>query len=145
MKNRFVALIFALLFGGFGLHKFYLGNIFAGIVYLIFSWTGIPFILGFIDVIILGTMDEQKFNAIYNRKHYIPPVVAPPQVPAERLDVLIIKTCAAKAIGATVSECIVATGEDPQKVKETIDTLCRKGFLLPDNREGDYAVVYRSI
>lgn len=149
MKNRFVALIFALFFGGFGLHKFYLGNIFAGIVYLIFSWTGIPFILGFVDVIILGTMDDGKFNAIYNRKHYISPMaVAPPpqpQVSTERLDVLIIKTCATKAIGATVSECIVATGEDPQKVKETIDTLCRKGFLLPDNREGDYAVVYRPI
>lgn len=151
MKNRFVALIFALLFGGFGLHKFYLGNIFAGIVYLVFSWTGIPFILGFVDVIILGTMDERKFNAIYNHKHYLtsptpPPIVtAPPPVTTERLDVLIIKTCAAKAIGATVSECIVATGEDPQKVKETIDALCRKGFLLPDNREGDYAVVYRPI
>ncbi|UAJ71368.1 TM2 domain-containing protein [Synechocystis sp. PCC 7339] len=151
MKNRFVALIFALFFGGFGLHKFYLGNIFAGIVYFIFSWTGIPFILGFVDVIILGTMDERKFNAIYNHKHYLPspappPIVtAPPPVATERLDVLIIKTCAAKAIGATVSECIVATGEDPQKVKETIDSLCRKGFLLPDNREGDYAVVYRPI
>lgn len=149
MKNRFVALIFALFFGGFGLHKFYLGNIFAGIVYLIFSWTGIPFILGFIDVVILGTMDDGKFNAIYNHKHYIPPMaVTPPPQPqflAERLDVLIIKTCATKAIGATVSECIVATGEDPQKVKETIDILCRKGFLLPDNREGDYAVVYRPI
>lgn len=147
MKNRFVALIFALFFGGFGLHKFYLGNIFAGIVYLIFSWTGIPFILGFVDVIILGTMDDGKFNAIYNRKHYVPPmaVTPQPQVLGERLDVLIIKTCATKAIGATVSECIVATGEDPQKVKETIDVLCRKGFLLPDNREGDYAVVYRPI
>jgi TM2 domain-containing membrane protein YozV len=150
MKNRFVALIFALLFGSFGLHKFYLGHIFAGIAYLIFSWTGIPTILGFIDVIILGTMDERKFNAIYNHKHYLaspptPIVTPPPPVSTERLDVLIIKTCATKAIGATVSECIVATGEDPQKVKETIDSLCRKGFLLPDNREGDYAVVYRPI
>ncbi|AIE74368.1 MULTISPECIES: TM2 domain-containing protein [unclassified Synechocystis] len=152
MKNRFVALIFAVFFGGFGLHKFYLGNIFAGIVYFLFSWTFIPSILGFVDAIILGTMDERKFNAIYNHKHYFPPaytspiVTAPPSVtPIERLDVLIIKTCATKAIGATVSECIVATGEDPQKVKETIDSLCRKGFLLPDNREGDYAVVYRPI
>lgn len=147
MKNRFVALVFALVLGSFGLHKFYLGHILAGIMYLIFSWTGIPTILSFIDVIILATMDERKFNAIYN--HHLLPVSVPsvpvPAGPTERLDVAIIKACASKAIGATVSECIVATGEDPSKVKETIDTLCRKGFLVPDNREGDYAVVYKCV
>lgn len=147
MKNRFVALLFALFLGSFGLHKFYLGHILAGIMYLIFSWTGIPTFLSFIDVIILATMDERKFNAIYN--HHLLPVSVPsapvPAGPTERLDVAIIKACASKAIGATVSECIVATGEDPHKVRETIDALCRKGFLVPDNREGDYAVVYKCV
>ncbi|MFN9175585.1 MAG: TM2 domain-containing protein [Synechocystis sp.] len=141
MKNRFVALVFALFLGSFGLHKFYLGHVLAGIMYLIFSWTGIPTILSFIDVIILATMDERKFNVIYNHQS-LPPA---PLERAERLDVAIIKACASKAIGATVSECIVATGEDPHKVKETIDVLCRKGFLVPDNREGDYAVVYKCV
>ena len=141
MKNRFVALIFALFLGSFGLHKLYLGHVLAGIMYLIFSWTGIPTILSFIDVIILATMDDRKFNGIYNHQQ-LPPV---PLERSERLDVAIIKACSSKAIGATVSECIVATGEDPHKVKETIDVLCRKGFLVPDNREGDYAVVYKSV
>jgi len=143
MKNRFIALIFALVLGSFGLHKFYLGHVLAGIIYLIFSWTGIPTILSFVDVIILATMDERKFNAVYNHQQ-LPPVSVT-SVPAERLDVAIIRACSSKAIGATVSECVVATGEDPHKVKEMIDSLCRKGFLVPDNREGDYAVVYKSI
>ena len=145
MKNRFVALIFALFLGSFGLHKLYLGHVLAGIMYLIFSWTGIPTILSFIDVIILATMDERKFNVIYNHQQLPAAPVYPPAQQVERLDVAIIKTCSSKAIGATVSECIVATGEDPHKVKETIDVLCRKGFLVPDNREGDYAVVYKSV
>ena len=68
MKNRFVALLFALFLGSFGLHKFYLGHILGGIMYLIFSWTGIPTILSFIDVILLATMDERKFNVIYNHQ-----------------------------------------------------------------------------
>lgn len=141
MKNRFVALLFALFLGSFGLHKFYLGHILGGIMYLIFSWTGIPTILSFIDVILLATMDERKFNVIYNHQS----LPTAPSERIERLDVAIIKACSSKAIGATVSECIVATGEDPHKVKETIDVLCRKGFLVPDNREGDYAVVYKSV
>jgi TM2 domain-containing membrane protein YozV len=141
MKNRFIALIFALFLGSFGLHKLYLGHVLAGIMYLIFSWTGIPTVLSFIDVIILATMDERKFNVLYNHQQ----LPAAPLERSERLDVAIIKACASKAIGATVTECIVATGEDPHKVKETIDNLCRKGFLVPDNREGDYAVVYKSV
>ncbi len=146
MKNRYVALVLAIIPLGFGIHKFYLGNPFAGILYILFSWSGIPQFLSVIDVIRLATMEEYKFNAIYN--HQLPPspvtVTAIPS-PEERLDVAIIKTCSAKVMGATMSECVIATGEDPHKVKETIDLLCRQGFLLPDNREGDYAVVYKSI
>ncbi|MEY2984741.1 MAG: hypothetical protein RLZZ568_1358 [Cyanobacteriota bacterium] len=138
MKNRLVALIFALFLGSFGIHKFYLGRVVAGILYLIFCWTGIPTILSFVDIILLALMDRHKFDRLYNARHL-------PPLPQERLDVAIIKICSRQAIGATLGECIAATGEDPQKVKTMIDTLCRQGFLTPDNREGDYAVVYRSL
>ena len=48
-KDEIVGLLFALLLGGFGIHKFYLGRNTAGVLYLLFFWTGIPHILGFID------------------------------------------------------------------------------------------------
>src|ERR1044071_4044515 len=37
-KNRVTAGVFALMLGGLGIHKFYLGQVAAGIVYLVFCW-----------------------------------------------------------------------------------------------------------
>lgn len=51
-KNRITAAILAFLFGGLGIHKFYLGKAFWGIMYLVFSWTFIPLILGIIEGLI---------------------------------------------------------------------------------------------
>ncbi len=60
-KDRLVAAIFALLLGGLGIHKFYLGNIGMGIFYLIFAWTGIPEVIGFIEGIIYLTKSDEEF------------------------------------------------------------------------------------
>ena len=58
-KNKIIAAILALLFGGLGLHKFYLGKILWGIIYLLFCWTGIPTIVGLVEgIIYLFTSDE---------------------------------------------------------------------------------------
>jgi TM2 domain-containing membrane protein YozV len=64
-KNRIAAAIFALLLGGLGIHKFYLGRIGQGILYLIFFWTFIPAVVGFIEGIIYLTMSDQEFEAKY--------------------------------------------------------------------------------
>jgi len=69
-KDRMVAGILALLLGGFGIHKFYLGNIGAGLLYLCFSWTMIPEIIGFIEGIIYLTESDEEFQ----RNHAYPPV-----------------------------------------------------------------------
>lgn len=65
-KSKTWAMIMAFILGGVGLHKFYLGRITAGIFYLLFSWTGIPVILGFIDFIIIAAMTDEKFDNLYN-------------------------------------------------------------------------------
>ncbi|MFN5514488.1 MAG: TM2 domain-containing protein [Cyanobacteriota bacterium] len=132
MKNKLVAILLALFVGGFGIHKFYLGNNFAGILYLLFCWTGIPLIISIFDLIGLVLISDQAFDARYN--HQLP----------ERLDVAILKACSQNLEGATISECVIATGADPKKVKENIDQLCRQGLLVAANRSRDHAVVYRA-
>jgi TM2 domain-containing membrane protein YozV len=65
-KNRGVAILLAALLGGFGIHKFYLGRIGWGIVYLLFFWTVIPGIVGVVEAIMMATMTESEFNKKYN-------------------------------------------------------------------------------
>ncbi|HNT53951.1 MAG TPA: TM2 domain-containing protein [Anaerolineaceae bacterium] len=60
-KNKTTAGILAILLGGIGVHKFYLGETGMGIVYLLFSWTGIPLIIGLIEGIIYLTQSDQEF------------------------------------------------------------------------------------
>ena len=64
-RNRIAAAIFAILLGGFGIHKFYLGRVGQGILYLVFCWTFIPAIVGFIEGIIYLTMSDQAFIEKY--------------------------------------------------------------------------------
>lgn len=60
-KNRTAAGVFALLFGGVGLHKFYLGQRAAGILYLLFCWTFIPALIGLVEGILYLTMSDEEF------------------------------------------------------------------------------------
>lgn len=61
-KSKGVAALLAFFLGGFGIHKFYLGQIFWGIIYLLFCWTFIPAIIAFFETFIILFMDETKFN-----------------------------------------------------------------------------------
>jgi TM2 domain-containing membrane protein YozV/ribosomal protein L40E len=64
-RNRIVAAIFAILLGGLGIHKFYLGRVGQGILYLIFCWTFIPLLIGFVEGLVYLTMSDADFNAKY--------------------------------------------------------------------------------
>lgn len=81
MKNKYVAGILALFFGLFGVHRFYLGQRFLGILYFVVAVFGIiiaveegvpiiagPAILGFIDSILLFAMPKEDFDNKYNAK-----------------------------------------------------------------------------
>jgi len=48
-RDELIGVLLAIFLGGFGLHHFYLGRVGLGILYLLFSWTGIPWILGWIE------------------------------------------------------------------------------------------------
>ncbi len=66
VKDRLAAGIIAITTGWFGLHKFYTGKIFLGIIYLLFSWTVIPAIVGFIEGILYLLMTDEEFDEKYN-------------------------------------------------------------------------------
>ncbi|MDI9340453.1 MAG: NINE protein [Sediminibacterium sp.] len=66
MKNKTTTVILAFFLGGIGIHRFYLGNIFLGILYLVFSWTLIPSLIALIDFIVFLITSETTFNKKYN-------------------------------------------------------------------------------
>lgn len=68
MKDKTVAALLAFFIGWAGIHKFYLGKSGAGVVYLLFFWTGIPALIAFFECIFLLMMSESDFNAKYNRR-----------------------------------------------------------------------------
>jgi TM2 domain-containing membrane protein YozV len=62
-RDEVVGILLALFLGSFGAHHFYLRRTGWGIVYLVFFWSGIPAILGFIECFFMpGRVRE--FNAI---------------------------------------------------------------------------------
>ncbi|KAF0108351.1 MAG: hypothetical protein FD146_925 [Anaerolineaceae bacterium] len=66
-KNKLAAALLAIFLGGLGVHKFYLGKVGAGILYLVFCWTGVPEIVGIIEGILMLMMSDEDFSAKYNR------------------------------------------------------------------------------
>ena len=64
-KNRGVAIVLALFLGGLGVHRFYIGQVFWGFVFLIFSWTFIPVIFALLDVIRWSFISQDKFQTRY--------------------------------------------------------------------------------
>lgn len=67
-KDRAIAVVLAFFFGGFGIHKFYLGRTFAGVMYLMFFWTFVPALLAWIDIIRMAFMTREEFDQAYNGK-----------------------------------------------------------------------------
>lgn len=65
MKNRGIAILLALFLGGFGIHRFYVGQVAWGFIFLLFCWTFIPSVFALFDVIRWSLMTEEKFQSRY--------------------------------------------------------------------------------
>ncbi|WP_373766685.1 DUF4236 domain-containing protein [Glaesserella sp.] len=66
-KKRQKAVWLSFLFGFLGLHKFYLGKKWQGIIYLLLIFTGVSFVLWVIDVFYLSLMSDETFTLKYNK------------------------------------------------------------------------------
>ncbi len=64
-KDRLTAAVLAMVLGGLGIHRFYLGDFGLGILYLLFFWTTIPAFVGLIEGIILLASTDQEFIQRY--------------------------------------------------------------------------------
>jgi TM2 domain-containing membrane protein YozV len=65
VKSRGVAIVLALFLGWIGVHKFYLGSYFWGFVYLLFCWTGIPMVIGWVEALNYLFMSDTTFYRRY--------------------------------------------------------------------------------
>jgi len=69
-KSRSAAVLLSMLLGGLGLHKFYLNSPGWGVIYLLFCWTFIPAIIGFLEGLGYLFMSEQAFQQKYGALAY---------------------------------------------------------------------------
>lgn len=67
VRSKIAAGILAILLGGIGVHKFYLGKIGMGIVYILFCWTGITAVVGLVEGIIYLCSSDEDFQL----KHHV--------------------------------------------------------------------------
>ena len=65
IKNKLVAGLLALLLGGLGIHKFYLGQSGKGVMCILFCWTYIPAFIGFIEGITILCSNDENFQIKY--------------------------------------------------------------------------------
>lgn len=65
-KDKLVAGLLAVLLGGLGVHKFYLNRPIQGLLYLVFCWTFVPAVVGFIEGLNYLSMSQQVFDKRYN-------------------------------------------------------------------------------
>lgn len=72
-KYQIVAGLLAIIFGTFGVHKFYMNKTGKGILYLIFFFTGVPTMLGFIEGLLYLTDSEEVFQERLNPSAIFPP------------------------------------------------------------------------
>jgi TM2 domain-containing membrane protein YozV/Tfp pilus assembly protein PilE len=64
-KSKIAAGVLALFTGGFGIHRFYLGQ-WWGIFYLLFFWLWIPGLIAFIEGLVFLFTDDEKWDKKYN-------------------------------------------------------------------------------
>lgn len=62
VRSKTAAGLLAIFLGGIGVHKFYLGKVLQGVLYLLFCWTYIPSLVGFIEGIIYLSSSDVSFQ-----------------------------------------------------------------------------------
>jgi len=65
-RDQTRAVLLAALLGDFGLHRFYLGQPWVGMLYLLFCWAGIPGVLSTLEAYRFALMSAETWAERYN-------------------------------------------------------------------------------
>lgn len=65
-RTRATAALLALIFGGIGVHKFYLGQPIVGLLYILTCWTFIPMVVSFFEGLGYLLTSQNAFDMKYN-------------------------------------------------------------------------------
>lgn len=138
----------ACLFGLCGVHRFYLGKPFTGLLYLFtFGLLGVGQV---VDLVRLRGMVEEKnilTEARARRALGGQPraalAAAPARDPAEQMRQDILKAAAQRKGNITVAQAVMATGKSFEEVEQMLDAMAAKGYVDIDNDPDTGVVVYR--
>ena len=61
-KSIYIAL--CLFLGGLGIHKFYAGKWFQGLLYVAFCWTGVPVVIALFDLLFAAFQRPNQYGQI---------------------------------------------------------------------------------
>lgn len=61
-KSKGMAILLALLLGGIGAHRFYMGHVGRGLLCAMFFWTFIPLIISFFDIFRIAVSSDAAFQ-----------------------------------------------------------------------------------
>lgn len=95
-KDEVVGVLLALFLGTFGAHHFYLRRPGLGILYIVFSWTGVPTVIGFVECFFMPGRVRQYNLALAT---YFAAQMGEPQPVAATPVAGITRTCASCGAG----------------------------------------------
>ena len=137
----------ACLFGLCGVHRFYLGKPFTGLLYLFtFGLLGVGQV---IDLVRLRGMVEEKNllseararRALGRAESRALP--APSRDPEEQMRQDILKAAAQRKGNITVAQAVLATGKSFEEVEQMLDAMAAKGYVDIDNDPDTGVITYR--
>lgn len=126
-KSRTIAVVLALFLGGVGAHKFYLGKPGQGLLYVLFVWSFIPAIFGFIEALNYLSMGEDGFAKRYNNVQGIEAKVDDKKKTPSALVILL----AIAVIGIFVGIISVATNSQKNNSAKTTTTNSGSNIQTP--------------
>ena len=109
-KSQTLAAILCALLGGLGAHRFYLGSIGLGVVYVLFCCTGIPALVAWVETFVIAFSSQESWARKYNQG-----VLTPPTHVAVKVLVVIFPLFMAIALAGIVAAIAIPAYADYQQ------------------------------
>ncbi|MEO0457143.1 MAG: TM2 domain-containing protein [Cyanobacteria bacterium P01_A01_bin.114] len=146
-KNTSYILWLGLFFGAGGLHRLYNGKIFSGLLWF-FTW-GLFGFGQFIDLFLIPEMAETRARRLFGKwdmytYQTVPTVVEKTvaEKPGDSLMMQLLKLAQSSGGRITVTQSVIATGEDFQTVEKQLKEMVKLGYVDTANDPHSGIVFY---